>query len=53
MAQPTLTTTTCGKCGRRLPRPAIPPALCSKCELIDALLVERYTHYEHVDEPDE
>lgn len=41
MAQPTLTNT-CTKCGRRLPRPDIPPALCPKCELVNALLVERY-----------
>jgi len=44
-------TTTCAKCGRKLPRPDIAPALCPKCELIDALLVERYTLYEHVDDP--
>ena len=49
MAQPNLTVT-CAKCGRRLPRPDIAPALCPKCELIDALIVERYTHYEHADE---
>lgn len=49
MAQSPLTTT-CAKCGRRLPRPDIAPALCPKCELIDALLVERYTTHERATE---
>lgn len=39
-------TQTCAKCGRRLPEPAIWPAYCAKCELINSLLVERYTVYE-------
>lgn len=52
MAQPTLTTT-CAKCGRRLPHADLPGALCAKCELVDALLVERYSHFEHSDEPGE
>lgn len=38
--------TTCAKCGRRLPKPALAPAYCPKCELVNALLVERYTTHE-------
>lgn len=38
--------TTCAKCGRRLPHPDLPGALCPKCDLIDALLVERYSTHE-------
>ena len=33
----------CDKCGRRLVEPAVQPAYCPKCELVNALLVERYT----------
>lgn len=50
-------TTTCEKCGKRLTyrgpgRPrndgtiAVPwPALCPKCELLEALLIERYAPF--------
>lgn len=40
----------CSKCGRHLPAPALSPAYCPKCELVNALLVERYTT--HVRETD-
>lgn len=41
----------CDKCGRKLPQPAIAPALCPKCELINSLLVERYsTHVRAADD---
>lgn len=36
----------CAKCGRQLPEPQPIPAFCAKCELINSLLVERYTHHE-------
>lgn len=49
--------TTCEKCGRRMTYVGgepdkdgnmhVPfPVYCAKCELINSLLVERYTHYE-------
>jgi len=40
---------TCTKCGRKLAAPAIAPAYCAKCELVNALLVERYTTHERTD----
>jgi len=43
-------TTTCTKCGRALSAPAPAPAYCPKCDLISALLVERYSHYERANE---
>jgi endogenous inhibitor of DNA gyrase (YacG/DUF329 family) len=49
MAQPVVTEK-CAKCGRRLPRPSFAPAYCDKCELIDALLVERYTTHVRAEE---
>jgi len=39
-------TTICAKCGRQLSEPAIEPAYCAKCDLINSLIVERYTVYE-------
>lgn len=36
----------CAKCGRALPKPAPAPAYCAKCDLINSLIVERYTHYD-------
>lgn len=39
-------TNRCAKCGGRLPGPALMPALCPKCELVNALLVERYTTHQ-------
>jgi len=55
-------TTTCAKCGRQLEyvggKPdkdgnmAVPfPVYCPKCELINSLLVERYTHHERQSNP--
>jgi hypothetical protein len=62
MADPTLTTT-CAKCGRRLsfnvapgapdPMPVPFPAYCPKCELVNALLVERYTTHVRTNEDGE
>ena len=43
-------TTNCAKCGRKLPAPAIAPAYCPKCDLVNSLLVERYST--HVREDD-
>lgn len=45
MAQSTMTTK-CAKCGRTLPHPDLPGALCPKCDLIERLMVERYTTHE-------
>ena len=42
--------TRCSKCGRPLPHADIPPAYCPKCELINALTVERYTTHERTEE---
>jgi phage FluMu protein Com len=39
-------TTVCSKCGRQLSEPQFEPAYCPKCELVNSLLVERYTHHE-------
>lgn len=39
-------TNRCSKCGNRLAMPDLMPALCPKCELVNALLVERYTTHE-------
>jgi hypothetical protein len=33
----------CEKCHRKLPHKEIAPALCAKCDLVNSLLVERYT----------
>lgn len=44
------TTDHCTKCGRQLDAPAITPAYCPKCELVNALLVERYSHHARADE---
>lgn len=43
----------CTKCGRHLPQPAIIPAYCVKCDLVNALLVERYTTHVRADEGDD
>lgn len=54
-------TTTCAKCGRRMTyvggtpdetgKMRVPfPVLCPKCELIDALTVERYSHHERTND---
>jgi hypothetical protein len=40
----------CSKCGAKLPRPELVPAFCAKCDLINALMVERYTVYERHDD---
>lgn len=45
-------THTCAKCQRRLPYPEFAPAYCAKCDLVNALLVERYTIHERAPEPD-
>ena len=42
-------TDTCSKCGRRLAESQPAPAFCPKCDLISALLVERYSHHERAD----
>jgi hypothetical protein len=45
-------TDVCTKCGRRLPHADIPPAYCSKCELINALTVEQYTTHQRTEDPE-
>jgi hypothetical protein len=40
----------CEKCHRRLTAAAIAPAYCPKCDLVNSLLVERYST--HVRESD-
>jgi hypothetical protein len=39
----------CDKCGRVLAEPMPQPAYCAKCELINSLLVERYSIHQRQD----
>ena len=46
----TVVTERCTKCGTALKAPAYAPAYCDKCDLINRLMVERYSHYERAND---